>query len=321
MRAVVSETVGGPSSLVVREVPDPVASSGALVIDVHAAAVNFPDVLIIEDKYQIKPPRPFSPGGEIAGVVREVGEGVTGYQPGQRVLAVVGYGGFAERVEAATDRCFPIPDAMSFEAAASLLYTYGTTYHALVDRAALRPGERMLVLGAAGGTGVAAIQLGKALGAEIIAAARGPEKLEFCRAQGASETIDYAQEDLKARLKQLGGIDLVYDAVGGDLSEIALRALRPGGRFIVIGFASGTIPKIPLNLVLLKECSVVGVQWGAWSLREPAAQAEEVRALLTLWEKGAIQPQIDGRYPLERAADALLALAERRVRGKVVIVP
>ena len=321
MRAVLSEVTGGPSSLVVREVPEPEVSEGTVLVDVYAAAVNFPDLLLIEDKYQLKPPRPFTPGGEVSGVVRAVGEGVTAFKPGDRVMAAVVIGGFAERVVVPVERCFLIPELMPFDAAASLLYTYGTTYHALVDRAALRAGERLLVLGAAGGVGVSAIQLGKALGAEVIAAARGEEKLAFCRAQGASATIDYTKEDVKTRLKQLGGVDVVYDAVGGDLSEVALRALRPFGRFLVIGFASGTIPRFPLNLVLLKECSVVGVQWGAWVMREAAGQAREMAAIIKLWEQGAIVPQIHDRFPLDRVGEALTAMAERRVQGKVVVVP
>jgi NADPH2:quinone reductase len=321
MRAVLSEVVGGPSTLVLREVAEPELFAGAVLIDVKSAAVNFPDLLIIEDKYQLKPMRPFSPGGEIAGVVRAVGEGVTHVKPGDHVISTVMTGGFAERAVAPAERCYPVPTRMPFDVASSLLYTYGTGYHALVDRTQLKAGERMLVLGAAGGVGVAAIQLGKALGAEVVAAARGEEKLAFCRAQGATETIDYSKEDLKARLKQLGGIDLVYDAVGGDYSEIALRALKPYGRFVVIGFAAGTIPRIPLNLVLLKECSVMGVQWGAWAMREPEAQASQVAQLVKMWEEGAINPPIDARYPLEKTAEALTAMAERRVRGKVVVIP
>jgi NADPH2:quinone reductase len=321
VRAVLSEVVGGPSSLVVREVPDPELTPDAVLIDVRAAAVNFPDLLIIEDKYQLKPPRPFTPGGEVAGVVRAVGRDVKSVKPGDRVITAAYSGGFAERFLATPERCYRIPESMPFEVGASLLFTYGTGYHALVDRGQLRPGERLLVLGAAGGVGIAAVQLGKALGAEVVAAARGAEKLEFCRANGASITIDYAAEDLKARLKQIGGVDVVYDAVGGEFSEMALRGIRPFGRFLAIGFASGSVPKIALNLVLLKECSIVGVQWGAWVMREPEAQAREADALLRLWEKGAIAPPIDGRYPLEHVAEALTALAERRVRGKVVLVP
>lgn len=321
MRAVLSEVVGGPASLVLREVDPPELYPGGVRVRVRAAAANFPDLLSIEDKYQFRPPRPFSPGGEVSGEVLEVGAGVTHLAPGARVLANVGFGGFAEQVVSPAERTWAMPEGMSFEAGASLLYTYATTYHALVDRAALRAGERMLVLGAAGGVGVAAIQLGKALGAEVVAAARGEEKLAFCRAQGAAHAIDYEREDLKQRLKELGGVDVVYDAVGGAYAEPALRALRPFGRFLVIGFAAGSIPKLPLNLVLLKECSVVGVQWGAWSLREPEAQSREVEALFALWQRGAIAPHIDASYPLERAAEALTALAERRVRGKVVVLP
>ncbi len=321
MRAVVSELVGGPSALVVRDIPEPDVSDGSVVVDIHAAAVNFPDLLIIEDKYQLRPPRPFTPGGEVAGLVRAVGGGVADLKPGDRVLAAVVTGGFAERVAVRSEACFRIPEAMPFDQAASLLYTYATAYHALVDRTQVHPGERLLVLGAAGGVGVAALQLGKAFGAEVVAAARGAERLAFCRQQGATHTIDYEKEDLKARLKQLGGVDIVFDAVGGDFTEAAVRGLRPFGRLLVIGFAAGPIPRIPLNLVLLKECSLIGVQWGAFFMREPDAQRREVEALLKLWEDGKIQPQVDARFPLGQVAEALNALAERRVRGKVVIVP
>lgn len=321
MRALRCEVVAGPEALVLRDVDVPEVFPGAVRVAVEAAAVNFPDLLILEDKYQLKPPRPFTPGGEVAGVVEAIGDGVSSLKIGDRVIANVALGGFAEQAIAPAERCYPIPDAMPFEIAASLLYTYGTTYHALVDRTHVRRGERMLVLGAAGGVGVSAIQIGRALGAEIVAAARGEERLAFCRAQGATTTIDYAREDLKQRLKEIGGVDVVYDAIGGDFTEAALRGLRPGGRLIVIGFAAGAIPRIALNLVLLKECSIVGVQWGAWAFREPEAQAREVAELCAMWTRGEIAPHVDATFTLENGANALRALADRKVRGKVVVVP
>ncbi|HEU4409961.1 MAG TPA: NADPH:quinone oxidoreductase family protein [Polyangiaceae bacterium] len=321
MRAIVCERFGPPSSLAFREVDDPAAGRGELVVEVKAAGVNFPDLLSIQNLYQFKPPLPFSPGGEVAGVVAAAGEGAAGFAVGDRVMALVGFGGFAERVAATPAQCTRLPDEMPFEIAAGMLYTYGTSYHALVHRAALRPGETVLVLGAAGGVGLAALQIAKKLGARVVAAASSDEKLALCRREGADEAVNYARGDLRALLRPLGGVDVVYDPVGGDLSEPALRALRPGGRLLVIGFARGEIPKMPLNLPLLKECSIVGVQWGAWAQREPEAQRAMIGELLRWWQSGDLRPHVHRTYPLERAAEALDDLAARRVQGKAILVP
>ncbi|AKF09224.1 NADPH:quinone oxidoreductase family protein [Sandaracinus amylolyticus] len=321
MRAVLCESLGPvSSSLAVREIDAPRASGGQLVIDVKAAPVNFPDLLMVQGLYQMRPPLPFSPGGEIAGVVREVGPGVLGFAPGQRVMAFCGFGGFAERIVLAPAQCFAMPDEMPFEVGASLFLTYCTAHHALVDRGRVTRGETVLVLGAAGGVGVAAIQIAKALGARVIATASSEEKRQFCLSLGADQAIDPAA-DLKGTLKSLGGVDVVFDPVGGDLSEPALRALRPRGRFLVIGFASGTIPKLPLNLALLKECDVVGVQWGAFALREPDKQRAIVEDLIRMWRAGAVKPPIHRTYSLDETAQALDDLAQRRVMGKVVVTP
>jgi len=323
VRAVVCEKWGPPESLVVREVPEPRALPGQVVIDVRAAGVNFPDVLVIENKYQFKPQLPFTPGGEVAGVVSEVGEGVEGLSVGDRVLATTGFGAFAERVAARAEGTFRIPDGMDFPTAACFLMTYGTSHHALVHRAALRPGETLLVLGAAGGVGLAAVEIGKLLGARVIAGASSPEKLETCRERGADELVDYTREDLKQRVRELtggAGADVVYDPVGGDLSEPALRATGWEGRFLVIGFASGTIPRIPLNLPLLKGCQIVGVFWGAFVGREPERFRAEVEELFSWFEQGRLAPLVSATYPLEEAGRALREMADRRVRGKVAVV-
>lgn len=322
MRALLCEKLGEPSvSLAVREVDDPRPAAGQVVVDVRAAGVNFPDLLVVQGLYQLKPPLPFSPGGEIGGVVRELGSAAKGVAVGQRVMAFTGFGGFAERIVLAPSQCVVMPDEMPFEIGASLLLTYCTAHHALVDRGRLARGETLLVLGGAGGVGVAAIQIGKALGARVIAAASTEEKRAFCRAEGADEVFDPSGEDLKGRLKALGGIDVVFDPVGGDLSEPALRALRPRGRFLVIGFASGTIPRLPLNLALLKECDVVGVQWGVFAFREHERQRALVEDLLRMWRAGEIRPHVHRTYTLEQAVQALDELAHRRVMGKAVIVP
>jgi NADPH2:quinone reductase len=324
MRAVLCKAYGPPESLVVEELPSPTAGLGEVVLDVRACGVNFPDVLIIQNKYQFRPPLPFSPGGEVAGVIKDLGEGVKDLRVGQRVIGSTGWGGFAEELALDATRVTPIPDSMDFETASAFLLTYGTSHHALKDRAQLRAGETLLVLGAAGGVGLAAVEIGKVMGARVIAAASAPEKLAVCREHGADEVIDYAKEDLKERVKQLTageGADVVYDPVGGAFSEAALRATAWNGRFLVIGFAAGDIPKIPLNLVLLKGCAIVGVFWGAFTAREPARNRANIDELLTWFEAGKIKPHISATYPLERAAVALNDMAARRVTGKVVLVP
>ena len=322
MKAVVCEQYGPPDSLVVKDLPSPRAGAGEVVISVRAASVNFPDVLIIENKYQFKPPLPFSPGSELSGVVKEVGEGVGGWKAGDRVLAYTTYGAFAEEVKVEANRLMRLPAEMSFEEAAAFVLTYGTSDHALRDRAALASGETLLVLGAAGGVGVAAIEIGKALGAKVIACASSEDKLAVCREHGADATINYAAEDLRERIKTLTegrGPDVVYDAVGGAYTEPAFRSIAWRGRLLVVGFAAGEIPKLPLNLALLKGASVVGVFWGDFGRREPKKFAESLRQIAAWYEQGKLRPHVSERFPLEKAADALKLMAARKVKGKVVL--
>ncbi len=323
MRALVCAKVGSVDNLEIRELPEPRAGAGEVAIDVHACGINFPDVLLIHDKYQFKPNGPFSPGGEVAGIVAEVGAGVTGLAVGQRVCAWMPYGGLAERVVVSEQAAWPVPDGVPLDVASSALVTYGTTWHALVDRASLAAGETLLVLGAAGGVGGAAIQIGKLLGARVIAAASSPEKLAFCREIGADEVIDYARDDLKARVKELtkgAGADVVYDPVGGAFTEAGLRASAWNGRVLVVGFAAGDIPKVPTNLCLLKGASLVGVFWGQFATREAARAREELGMVLEHVKAGRIVPRIHARYPLERGGDAIRELEDRKVRGKVVVL-
>jgi NADPH2:quinone reductase len=290
----------------------------------HAASVNFPDVLIIQNKYQVKPPLPFSPGSELAGIVKAVGEGVTRVKAGDRVMAFTGYGAFAEEVKTQESRLLPMPAGMDFLTAASFILTYGTSDHALSDRGALAAGETLLVLGAAGGVGLAAIEIGKALGARVIAAASSDEKLAACRAHGADEIINYATEDLRERIKAVtggDGVDVVYDPVGGPYTEPALRSTAWRGRLLVVGFAAGEIPRIPLNLTLLKGCSIVGVFWGDFTKRQPKEFIESVTQLGKWYREGRLKPHISAKFPLAKAADALKMMAARQVKGKVVLVP
>ncbi len=322
MRAVLCRRFGPPTSLSIEDVPSPVAGAGQIVVTTHACGVNFPDTLIIQGRYQIKPDFPFSPGGEIAGLVKEVGEGVTHFKVGDRVLAATTYGGYAEEVVAEAKRTLPIPKGMDFITAAAFVLTYGTSHHALKDRAQLKAGETLLVLGAAGGVGLAAVELGKLMGARVIAAASSPEKLAVCRAHGADELIDYASEDLRARIKALTdgkGVDVVYDPVGGDYSEPALRSMAWNGRFLVVGFAAGAIPNLPLNLPLLKGCAVVGVFWGGFTRIEPERNQANLKELAQWASEGRLKPHVSAHYPLERAAEALEALMDRKVQGKVVL--
>ncbi|MGZ3422857.1 MAG: NADPH:quinone oxidoreductase family protein [Polyangiales bacterium] len=323
MRAVVCHELTGPAGLRVDEMPEPVASAGEILIDVAAAGVNFPDLLITQGKYQFKAAPPFVPGGECAGTVRAVGAGVTDFAVGDRVAATMAFGAFAERVAANALGAAKLPDNVPFETGAAVLLAYGTTIHALVDRASLRAGETLLVLGASGGVGSAAIEIGKALGARVIAAARGPEKLAYCRERGADEVIDYAAEDLKERAKTLsnGGVDVTYDATGSAYSEAALRAMAWNGRHLVVGFAAGSIPSIPANLVLLKGCSLVGVFWGAFTQREPAHNRANVERVLRWIADGTIRPHIDAVIPFSRAAEALSRFEQRTVKGKLVLIP
>jgi NADPH2:quinone reductase len=322
MKAILCQSYGPPESLVFEDVASPTPGPGEIVVSVKAASVNFPDVLIIQNKYQVKPPLPFSPGSEIAGVVREVGAGVTQHKPGDKIFAVIGYGAFAEEVKVDANRAFPIPSGMDFVSAAAFGLTYMTSDHALRDRAALRAGETLLILGAAGGVGIAAIEIGKALGARVVACASTDDKLAVCRAHGADDTINYAAEDLRDRIKTLTGgrgPDVVYDSVGGPYTELALRSIAWRGRLLVVGFASGEIPKIPLNLTLLKGCSIVGVFWGDFSRREPEKFAEEIAQLGRWYGEGRLKPHITATFPLERASDALTLMANREMKGKVVL--
>jgi NADPH2:quinone reductase len=322
MKAVVCKQFGPPDSLRVEDLPSPRAGPGEAVISVKAASLNFPDVLIIQNKYQFKPPLPFSPGSELAGVVKEVGAGVTAFKPGDKVIAFTTFGAFAEEVKTEAARLLPLPEGMDFIAGAAFLLTYGTSDHALRDRGALRPGETLLVLGAAGGVGLAAIDIGKALGARVIACASSEDKLAVCREHGADATINYAGEDLRERIKALTdgrGVDVVYDAVGGPYSEPAFRSLAWRGRLLVVGFAAGDIPKLPLNLALLKGASLVGVFWGDFARREPKQFAESVRQLGQWYREGKLKPHVSQTFPLEQAVDALKLMASRQVKGKVVL--
>ncbi|HEY1388402.1 MAG TPA: NADPH:quinone oxidoreductase family protein [Ktedonobacterales bacterium] len=323
MRAVICKAYGPPENLVVEEIEPLTPGPGQVVISVKACGVNFPDTLIIQGLYQFKPPLPFSPGAEVAGVVKAVGAGVEHISPGDRVISIAAYGGFAEEVIAEAAAVIPMPDELDFDVAASFAMTYGTGLHALNDRARLQPGETLLVLGAAGGIGLAAVELGKALGARVIAAASSDEKLAICRQYSADATINYVSEDLKERIKALTngqGVDVVVDPVGGAYSEQALRGMAWNGRFLVIGFTTGDIPRIPLNLPLLKGCSIVGVFWGSFTARDPRHNQANLRQLLGWLREGKLKPHISARYPLEQAADALNDITQRRVTGKVVLI-
>jgi NADPH:quinone reductase len=319
---VLCKQFGPPDSLVVEEVGSPKAGIGEVVIAVKAASLNFPDVLIIQNKYQFKPPLPFSPGSELAGVVKEIGAGVDGWRVGDKVIAFTTYGAFAEEVKTDASRLVPLPEKMDFVTGAAFLLTYATTDHALRDRAAVAAGETLLVLGAAGGVGLAAIEIGKALGARVIACASSEEKLAVCRSHGADATINYATEDLRERIKALTdgrGVDVVYDAVGGPYTEPAFRSLAWRGRHLVVGFAAGEIPKLPLNLALLKGASVVGVFWGDFARREPKRFAESTQQLARWYAEGKLKPHVSQTLPLEKAVEALKLMAARRVMGKLVL--
>ncbi len=323
MKAVLVKEFGPIEQLVVEEVPSPNAKKGQVVIQVKACGVNFPDILITQGLYQFKPPLPFSPGGEVAGIIKEVGEGVNHLSVGQAVFTGVLFGGFAEEVAADANMVFPMPDKMDFVTASSIMMTYGTSYHALKDRAHLKAGETLLVLGAAGGVGLAAVDIGKAMGAKVIAAASTDEKLALCQAYGADELINYSSQNLKERLKAIAGskgIEVVYDPVGGEYSEAAFRAMAWEGRFLVVGFAAGDIPKLPLNLPLLKGAQVVGVFWGAFTQRFPQKNTQNFMEIMQLFSEGKLRNHIHSTYPLERATEALKEMSERRVKGKVVLV-
>lgn len=322
MRAVLCHAFGPPESLTLEDVDAPVPKPGEVLVDVHAAALNFPDVLMIEGKYQSQPPFPFAPGGELSGTVAALGEGVTDLQLGQAVFGGVGSGAFVEQAAIAANRLRVKPDSMTFAQAAGISTTYGTSYHALKQRAALQPGETLLVLGAAGGVGLAAVELGKAMGARVIAAASNDEKLAVARTAGADELINYADGELKDKVKALTdgkGADVIYDPVGGDLFDQCMRCINWNGRVLVIGFTGGYIPKVPINLILLKGCQVVGVFYGSFSAREPAVNEENFGQLLRWFETGTLKPLVGASYPMEEYAAALRCLSERRAIGKVVL--
>jgi len=329
MKALLSHEPGGPETLQLEDLPDPTVGPGGLLVRVRAAAINFPDVLIIEDKYQLKPARPFAPGGEIAGVVEAVGEGAEGWTVGDRVIAVTGFGGLAEKIVVPARSAYRLPEERSFEEGAALLLTYATSIHALIDRGKLEAGQTLLVLGAAGGVGLAAVELGKAFEARVIAAVSSEEKAQAARDAGADEAIVYPpgpfDKDGQKALAQLfkeaagpNGAHLVFDPVGGDYTEAALRSIAWEGRFLVVGFPAG-IARLPLNLTLLKSCDVCGVFWGAFAARDPKRNAQHVETLFRFWRQGMIAPKISATYPLERAGEAIAAIAERRVIGKLVV--
>jgi NADPH2:quinone reductase len=322
MKAVLCKAFGPADTLVLEEVASPEPKKNEILIDVHAAAVNFPDTLIIEGKYQFKPPFPFSPGGEAAGVVAAVGEKVSHLKPGDRVMALTGWGSFAEQVAVPSYNVMPIPKGIDFNSAAAFGMTYGTSMHALKQRANLQPGETLLVLGASGGVGLAAVEIGKAMGARVIAAASSAEKLEVAKAAGADSLINYSEENLKDRVKELTGgqgADVIYDPVGGDLFDAAVRSINWNGRLLVVGFASGRIPELPVNLALLKGAAVVGVFWGSFAQRQPQDNLANFQQLFAWYAEGKLKPLVSQTFPLGRAADAINALATRQAVGKVVV--
>ncbi|MEO1197647.1 MAG: NADPH:quinone oxidoreductase family protein [Pseudomonadota bacterium] len=324
MRAVLCESFGPPESLVVRDIEEPVAGSGEAVVRVEAAALNFMDTLIIQGKYQVRAEPPFSPAAELAGTVESVGEGVTSVKPGDRVMGFPGSGAAREKTAVDAKLLVKLPDEVTADQAAGLLVAYGTTYHALKDRARLQPGETLVVLGASGGVGLAAVELGKLMGARVVGCASSDDKLEIVREKGADEVINYATQDLRAELKRLTdgrGVDVVYDPVGGEFAEIGVRSLAWKGRFLVIGFAAGDIPKLPLNLTLLKGCDVLGVFWGRFTEEEPQASAENTRQLLAWTASGDLKMHLHGVYSFDRAGEALGALARREAKGKILLKP
>jgi NADPH2:quinone reductase len=324
MKAILCHRHGTPDDLRLDEVPQPHAGTGEVVVKIAAAALNFFDTLIIANKYQIKPAFPFSPAAEFAGIVHEIGAGVSGWKVGDRVMSYSAYGAAREYLVIKASRLVRIPDSLDFDRAAGLSVTYGTTIHALKDRAQMKPGETLAVLGAAGGVGLAAIEIGKLMGARVIACASSDEKCEFARQRGADEVVNYGRDDLRNELKRIGGangIDVIYDSVGGPYAEPALRSIAWKGRYLVIGFAAGEIPKIPLNLVLLKGCDLVGVHWGAFVDREPELQAAEMADIVRWCAEGKLSAHVHAVYPLADTAQALKDIAARKVMGKVILKP
>ena len=329
MKALLSNAPGGPEMLELTELPDPEPGPGQLLVRVKACAINYPDVLIIEDRYQFKPPRPFAPGGEIAGVVEALGEGVTGWSVGDRLIAMLGHGGLAEKVVVSAATALPLPPERSFAEGSALILTYATSIHALLDRGRLKEGETLLVLGAAGGVGLAAVELGKAFGACVVAGVSSEEKAQAARAAGADHVLVYPRgpfdKDGSKALAQTfkdavggQGADVIYDPVGGDYAEPALRSIAWRGRYLVVGFPAG-IPKLPLNLTLLKSCDVCGVFWGAFAARDPEANAAHIRTLFRLWDEGKIAPKVSRTWPLARGGEAIAHMAARQAVGKLVV--
>jgi NADPH:quinone reductase-like Zn-dependent oxidoreductase len=329
VKALLSTAAGGPETLKLTELPDPVPGKGQLLVRVKACAINYPDVLIIEDKYQFKPPRPFAPGGEIAGIVEAVGEGVEGWSEGDRLISMLGHGGLSEKVLVDARMALPLPPERSFEEGAALILTYATSIHALLDRGKLKEGQTLLVLGAAGGVGIAAVELGKAYGARVVAAVSSEEKAAAAREAGADDVLIYPggpfdKEQSKALAQQFKeavgphGADLIYDPVGGDYAEPALRSIGWEGRYLVVGFPAG-IPKLPLNLTLLKSCDICGVFWGAFAARDPKANAAHIRTLFRLWSEGRIAPKVSRSWPLAEGGEAIAYMAARKAIGKLVV--
>tara|TARA_B100000787_G_scaffold170260_1_gene165363 strand:+ start:3663 stop:4643 length:981 start_codon:yes stop_codon:yes gene_type:complete len=322
MKAIVCSKFGTPDTLKYQEIEIPNPKEGEILITVKACSVNFPDTLIIQGKYQFKPEFPFSPGSDVAGIVEKVGENVKHFKVGDAVVGFIPFGGFAEKAIVKATDCFPKPRGMSMVNASAFLLAYGTSYHALKDRANLQKGEIILILGASGGVGLTALEISKMMGAKVIAAASSKEKLELCKQFGADEVINYTKENLKDRVKELTngkGVDVIYDPVGGAYSEQALRAIAWKGRHLVVGFANGEIPKIPINLTLLKGASIVGVFWGAFAQKEPKKSLENIQQLLTWFVKGDVKPHIDKTYSLKEAPKALEDMMQRKVKGKIVI--
>ena len=321
MRAILCKELGPANTLVIDDIPSPEPGKGQVKVRVKAAGLNFPDTLIIEGKYRIKPELPFSPGGEMAGEVLAVGDGVQRFKAGQRVMGLTGYGAFAEEILVPENQLIPVPDGMNDHTAAAFSMVYGTSYHALKQRANIQPGETLLVLGASGGVGLAAVELGKAMGATVIAAASSAEKLEVAKEAGADDLINYADEDLKDALKQRypKGVDVIYDPVGDRFTEAAIRNMAWNGRLLIVGFAAGDIPKIPANLALLKGCSIIGVFWGAFTQKEPQTNIQNIMELMQLFNQGKINPRISQVFPFEEYEQALAALTSRTAKGKVVL--
>ena len=322
MKELVCKAYGPPEKMVIEERDDPIPGDGEVLVDIKAAGINFPDVLLIAGTYQIKVPPPFVAGNEVAGVVEAVGNGVSNFKPGDRVIATPTSGGFAEKCVLHEKLCLPLPDAMTFEQGAGFTVTYATSYHAFKQSTQIKPGESVLVLGAAGGVGITAVEIAKAMGAKVIAAASSEEKLAFAREAGADETINYSEQPLKETVKSLTGgkgVDVVYDPVGGDLAHQAFRSLAWHGRYLVIGFASGDIPNFPINIALLKEASVTGVWWGTWAKHNPKESFQNMMELAGMVGRGELTPRVTESYPLEQFTKAFGAITERRAMGKVVL--